>query len=240
LVFLASPTSHQASDADQRVAGEDRRPQQPVPNHERVRREVVIAYQVVQRGPLAQVPVDLDPAVRPAGHQRRQLPQPADAEVGHERAERGPLVQVLAAQLADVRAGRHDVEEELLTLGVHDPDDLQRERVERHRIVPAVGRGQRDRGRRPGPDRPDVLRQLPSLPDKLGKQPGIARRLRPDLTPQLRKLLRKNQSEATTRRFRCSPWATNSNQPRFMLIRTCRLRNRQALPVRANTRHAAS
>ena len=57
------------------------------------------------------------------------------------------------------------------------------------------------------------------------EQPGIARRLRPDHTPQLRKLLRKNQSEATTRRFRYSPWTTNFYYSWFMVIRTRRLRN---------------
>jgi len=121
---------HQLAEPDKGVAGEDRGAQQAVAHDERVGGELVAGDEVMQRGPLAQVPVDLDPCPVTNGHQAGEVAEALRAQVVHELPEDGALASVTAAELVDVRGGRHNVQEQLLAQRVHDPDDLQLERVE--------------------------------------------------------------------------------------------------------------
>jgi hypothetical protein len=59
-------------------------------------------------------------------------------------------------------------------LRVHDPDDLQFERVEHDRVVPAVSRGESDGGRGPRLYRADKRSEVASLAGELIKQPGVS------------------------------------------------------------------
>ncbi len=175
------------------VAGEDLGAQQAVAHDERVGGELVAGDEVMQRGPLAQVPVDLDPATVTDGHHAGQVAEALRAQVVHELPEDGAIVSVAAAELVDVGGGRHHVQEQLLALRVHDPDDLQLERVERDRVVPAIGRGQRDGGGGARPDRADVRCEADRLPHELVEDLGLKRGLSTDLAPQLGKLLGSEQ-----------------------------------------------
>jgi hypothetical protein len=57
----------------QQVTGKDWGPQQAIAHYQGVGGKVVVTHQIVERGPLAQIPVHLDPARRAPGHHRRQL-----------------------------------------------------------------------------------------------------------------------------------------------------------------------
>ena len=78
---------------------------------------------------------------------------------------------MLLAKLIDVAGRRHHIHEQFLAVRVHDPNDLEIERVERNPVIAAVRGHQRDRGsaarlddphraRLPGP-RPEVGRAEP-------------------------------------------------------------------------------
>jgi hypothetical protein len=120
---------HELAEPEEGVAGEDLGAQQAVAHDERVGGELVAGDEVMQRGPLAQVPVDLDPSPVTSGHRAGEVAEASRAQVVHELPEDGAVASVTAAELVDVGGGRHHVQEQLLALRVHDPDDLQLERV---------------------------------------------------------------------------------------------------------------
>ena len=184
---------HELAEPDEGVAGEDRGTQQAVSHDERVGGELVAGDEVMQRGPLAQVTVDLDPTPVTGGHHAGEVAESLRAQVVHELPEDGAVAPVAAAELVDVGGGRHHVKEQLLAQRVHDPDDLQLERVERDRVVTAIGGGQRDGGGGARPDRADVRREAGRLPHELVEDPGLKRGLSTDLAPQLGKLLGSEQ-----------------------------------------------
>jgi hypothetical protein len=184
---------HELAEPDEGVAGEDLGTQQAVSHDERVGGELVAGDEVMQRGPLAQVPVDLDPSPVTSGHHVGDVAEAPRAQVVHELPEYGAVAAVAAAELVDVGGGRHHVEEQLLALRVHDPDHLQLERVEGDRVVAAVGSGQRDGGGGARSDRADVRSEPDRLLHEVVEHPGLNRGLSTDLAPQLGKLLGSEQ-----------------------------------------------
>jgi hypothetical protein len=107
---------HELAEPDEGVAGEDRGAQQAVSHDERVGGELVAGDEVMQRGPLAQVPVDLDPFPVTDGHHAGEVAEALRVQVVHELPEDGAVVSVAAAEFVDVGGGRHHVQEQLLAL----------------------------------------------------------------------------------------------------------------------------
>ena len=127
VVVLGLPVDgllHEFAEPDEGVAGEDRGAQQAVSHDERVGGELVAGDEVMQRGPLAQVPVDLDPFPVTGGHHAGEVAEAPRVQVVHELPEDGAVASVAAAEFVDVGGGRHHVQEQLLAAGVNDPDDL--------------------------------------------------------------------------------------------------------------------
>lgn len=218
---------HELAEPDEGVAGEDRGAQQAVSHDERVGGELVAGDEVMQRGPLAQVPVDLDPPPVTGGHHAGEVAEALRVQVVHELPEDGAVASVAAAELVDVGGGRHHVQEQLLALRVHDPDDLQLERVERDRVVPAIGSGQRDGGGGARPDRANVRCEVDRLLHELVEDPGLKRGLSTDLAPQLRKLL--GSEQVASRGVPGSRWAVCATCVHTQSARFIRNAQHQAL-----------
>jgi hypothetical protein len=96
---------HELAEPDESVTGEDRGAQQAVSHDERVGGELVAGDEVMQRGPLAQVPVDLDPFPVTGGHHAGEVAEALRVQVVHELPEDGAVASVAAAEFVDVGGG---------------------------------------------------------------------------------------------------------------------------------------